>query len=30
LLTTAIAFGLKRPDIGPELREYMRKALSEE
>ncbi len=30
LLTTAIAFGLKRPDIGPGLREYMRKALSEE
>jgi len=30
LLTTAIAFALKRPDIGPGLREYMRKALSEE
>jgi UTP--glucose-1-phosphate uridylyltransferase len=30
LLTTAIAFGLKRPDIAPELREYMRQVLSEE
>jgi len=30
LLTTAIAFALKRPDIAPGLREYMRKALSEE
>jgi UTP--glucose-1-phosphate uridylyltransferase len=29
LLTTSIAFALKRPDIAPELREYMRKALSE-
>ena len=30
LLTTSIAFALKRPDIGPESREYMRKALSKE
>jgi UTP--glucose-1-phosphate uridylyltransferase len=30
LLTTSIAFALKRPDMAPELREYMRKALSEE
>lgn len=30
LLTTSIAFALKRPDLAPELREYMRKALSEE
>src|SRR2546426_11779216 len=29
LLTTSIAFALKRPDLAPELREYMRKALSE-
>ena len=29
LLTTSIAFALKRPDIAPGLREYMRKALSE-
>jgi UTP--glucose-1-phosphate uridylyltransferase len=29
LLTTAIALGLKRPDIAPGLREYMRQALSE-
>ena len=29
LMTTSIAFALKRPDIAPELREYMRKALSE-
>ncbi|MGH2509724.1 MAG: UTP--glucose-1-phosphate uridylyltransferase GalU [Ktedonobacteraceae bacterium] len=29
-LTTAIAYGLKRPDIAPGLREYMRQALSEE
>ena len=29
LLTTSIAFALKRPDFGPALREYMRKALSE-
>ena len=30
LLTTSIAFALKRPDIGPGLREYMRQVLSEE
>ena len=30
LLTTSIAFALKRPDLAPELREYMRKALSED
>lgn len=30
LLTTSIAFALKRPDIAPGLREYMRKVLSEE
>jgi UTP--glucose-1-phosphate uridylyltransferase len=30
LLTTSIAFALKRPAIAPGLREYMRKALSEE
>jgi UTP--glucose-1-phosphate uridylyltransferase len=30
LLTTSIAFALKRPDLAPELREFMRKALSEE
>ena len=30
LLTTSIAFALKRPDMAPELREYMRKALSEQ
>ncbi len=29
LLTTSIAFALKRQDLAPELREYMRKALSE-
>lgn len=29
LLTTAIAYALKRPDIAPELRKYMREALSE-
>ena len=29
LLTTSIAFALKRPDLAPELREYMRTALSE-
>ncbi len=29
LLTTSIAFALKRPDIAPGLREYMREALSE-
>ncbi len=29
LLITSIAFALKRPDIAPGLREYMRKALSE-
>src|SRR6266581_203426 len=29
LLTTSIAFALKRPDLAPGLREYMRKALSE-
>ncbi|HEX9132538.1 MAG TPA: UTP--glucose-1-phosphate uridylyltransferase GalU [Ktedonobacteraceae bacterium] len=29
LLTTSIAFALKRPDIAPGLRAYMRKALSE-
>jgi UTP--glucose-1-phosphate uridylyltransferase len=29
LLTTSIAFALKRPDIAPGLREYMRKTLSE-
>jgi UTP--glucose-1-phosphate uridylyltransferase len=30
LLTTSIAFALKRPDIAPGLREYMRQALSGE
>lgn len=30
LLTTSIAFALKRPDMAGELREYMQKALSEE
>jgi UTP--glucose-1-phosphate uridylyltransferase len=30
LLTTSIAYALKRPDIAPGLREYMRQALSEE
>ena len=30
LLTTSIAFALKRPDIAPGLREYMRQALSAE
>jgi UTP--glucose-1-phosphate uridylyltransferase len=30
LLTTSIAFGLKRPDMAPELREFMQKALSEQ
>ena len=30
LLTTSIAFALKRPDLAPELREYMRQALSGE
>jgi UTP--glucose-1-phosphate uridylyltransferase len=30
LLTTSIAFALKRPDMAPGLREYMRKALSGE
>jgi UTP--glucose-1-phosphate uridylyltransferase len=30
LLTTSIAFALKRPDMAPDLREYMRKALSEQ
>ena len=29
LLTTSIAYGLKRPDIAPELREFMREALGE-
>lgn len=29
LLTTSIAFALKRPDIAPGLREYMREAMSE-
>jgi len=29
LLTTSIAFALQRPDIAPELREYMREALKE-
>ncbi len=29
-LTTSIAYGLKRPDIAPGLREYMRQALREE
>jgi UTP--glucose-1-phosphate uridylyltransferase len=30
LLTTSIAFALKRPDIAPGLREYMRQVLSNE
>jgi UTP--glucose-1-phosphate uridylyltransferase len=30
LLTASIAYALKRPDIAPGLRDYMRKALSEE
>ncbi len=30
LLTTSIAYGLKRPDIAPGLREYMRQVLREE
>lgn len=30
LLTTSIAYALKRPDIAPDLREYMRQALSGE
>ncbi len=30
LLTASIAYGLKRPDIAPELREFMREALGEE
>src|SRR5712692_4044467 len=30
LLTTSIAYGLKRPDIAPELREFMREALKKE
>ncbi|QBD80591.1 UTP--glucose-1-phosphate uridylyltransferase GalU [Ktedonosporobacter rubrisoli] len=30
LLTTSIAYALKRPDIAPTLREYMREALKEE
>jgi UTP--glucose-1-phosphate uridylyltransferase len=30
LLTTSIAYGLKRPDIAPKLREYMRLALYKE
>jgi UTP--glucose-1-phosphate uridylyltransferase len=30
LLTTSIAFALKRPEMAAELREYMRKALSEQ
>jgi UTP--glucose-1-phosphate uridylyltransferase len=30
LLTTSIAFALKRPDLASELREYMRKSLSQE
>jgi len=30
LLTTSIAFALKRPDMAADLREYMRKALSEQ
>ncbi len=30
LLTTSIAYALKRPDIAPELRDYMRQVLSEE
>src|SRR6266700_2341245 len=30
LLTTSIAYGLKRPAIAPELREFMREALGEE
>src|SRR5207249_8965619 len=29
LLTTSIAYALKRPDISPALREYMRKVLEE-
>jgi UTP--glucose-1-phosphate uridylyltransferase len=30
LLTTAISYGLKRPDIAPALKEFMRQTLSEE
>lgn len=30
LLTTSIAYALKRPDVAPELREYMRQVLQEE
>lgn len=30
LLTTSIAYGLKRPDIGPELRKFMQQALHKE
>ncbi len=30
LLTTSIAYGLKRPDIGPKLREFMRQELHKE
>ena len=30
LLTTSIAFALQRPELAPELRDYMRKALSEQ
>ena len=30
LLTTSIAYGLKRPDIAPGLRDYMRQVLKEE
>ena len=30
LLTTSIAYALKRPDIAPALREFMRQALKEE
>jgi len=30
LLTTSIAYALKRPDLGPELRKYMQEVLEEE
>ncbi len=30
LLTTSIAMGLRRPDVAPALREYMRQALETE
>ncbi len=30
LLTTSLAYALKRPDIAPALREFMRQALKEE